>query len=181
LKDLRLELEKVQQGRDFAIDVASLFQQNIASLTSLGDLDTQKLKECEIKVLLAKNDEKRIAQKLEKVRAKCKATDERCVAFVFEANATKLSALDKEVMGLSQLISEMKNRGGPSLYPLPLLCNPSILEENFVELNMCPCYELCYNCHNYIFSNCGDSYHLWCLLEQSRVSSKCLVKDYEAE
>jgi len=47
LKDLGLQLEKVQQGGDFAIDVASLLQQGLASLTSLGDLGTQKLKECE--------------------------------------------------------------------------------------------------------------------------------------
>jgi hypothetical protein len=73
----------------------------------------------------------------------------------------------------------MERGDGPSLYPLPLLCNPSILKENFVELNSCPCCKLCYNCHNYIFSDCGHSYHLWCLLEHLRVSSKCLVKDYE--
>jgi len=147
----------------------------------LGDLDTHKLKECEIKVLLAKNDEKRIAQKLEKMRAECKITVERCVAFVSEANITKLFALDKEVVGLSQLFSQMERGGGPSLYPLPILCNPSILNENFVELNSCPCCKLCYNCHNYFFSSCGHSYHPWYLLEHLKVFPKCLVKDCEVK
>jgi predicted ribosome quality control (RQC) complex YloA/Tae2 family protein len=101
LKELGLQLEKVQQGGDFAIDATSLFQQGIASLTLLGDLDTHKLKECEIEVLLAKNDEKRATQKLEKVKVECKVVDERCVAFVFEANVTIFFALDKEVVRLS--------------------------------------------------------------------------------
>jgi hypothetical protein len=36
-------------------------------------------------------------------------------------------------------------------------------------------------CHNYVFLSCGHSYHPWCLLEHSKVSSKCLVKDCEVE
>ncbi len=136
--------------------------------------------ECEIEVLLAKNQEKQTTHKLENLKVQCKEVDEKCATYSIEANAHKCDVLNKEILGLNHFISQMERGGGQSLYPLPLECNPNSLLENIVVLNPCPFCELCYNCQNFIFVNFGHSYHPWCPFKHSRGSSKCLVKNCEA-
>ncbi len=140
-----------------------------------------KLKECWMEFTLAKNDKKYVAQKLQHLMAKCKEVDEKCAISITKANVHKLMVLDKEILGLTQLISHMERGGGPSLYPLPTLENPIKLKENIVVLNPCPFCELYYKCYNFICLACGHSYHPLCLLEHSWFSSKCLVEDCEVE
>jgi hypothetical protein len=110
-----------------------------------------KLQKCEVKVMLAKNKEKRATKKLESLKADYKAIDEKYASYVTKENARKLIFLDKENVGLSQLVSQKERGGGPSLYPLPILCNPKRLKETSATLNPCPFCDLCYTCHNYVF------------------------------
>ncbi len=64
-----------------------------------------KLHKCEVKVMLAKKKEKRATKKLESLKVDYKAIDEKCASCVTKENARKLIFLDKEIVGLSQLVS----------------------------------------------------------------------------
>jgi hypothetical protein len=55
--------------------------------------------------MLAKKKEKRATKKLESLKVDYKAIDEKCASCVTKENARKLIFLDKEIVGLSQLVS----------------------------------------------------------------------------
>jgi hypothetical protein len=110
-----------------------------------------KLQECEVEIVLARNKEKRAGKRFKSLKVDYKAIDDKCASCVNEANVGKLVFSDKEIMGMGQLVSQMEKRGGPSLYPLLVLCNPKRLKETLAMLNPCPFYDLCYTCHNYVF------------------------------
>jgi hypothetical protein len=110
-----------------------------------------KLQECEIEIMLVNNKEKWTTKKFESLRVGYKATNEKCASCISEANVGKLVLLDREIVGLNQLVSQMEKGGGPSLYPLPMLCNLKKLKETSAMLNPCPFFDLCYTCHNYVF------------------------------
>jgi hypothetical protein len=101
--------------------------------------------------MLVNNKEKWTIKKFESLKADYKAIDEKCGSCVTKANARKLVFLDKEIVGLSQVVSQLGRQGGPSLYPLPILCNLKRLKETSTTLNPCPFWDLYYTCHKYVF------------------------------
>jgi len=69
----------------------------------------------------------------------------------------------------------MKNGGGASLYPLPLFCSTIVPLKRSFDLNACPLCGLWYACNNFITTECGHTFHPWCMATHAASSLKCAI------
>jgi hypothetical protein len=85
-------------------------------------------------------------------------------------NSDKMQAAYAE-----QKLSCMRLGGEVATYPLPLSTNPSEPKQTTQLLNASPLCGLWYKCYNHLSFVCGHTYHPWCVVQQLKISSSCLV------
>jgi hypothetical protein len=90
----------------------------------------------------------------------------------------ELARLEVEVVSVQNQLLAMKNSGGASLWPKPIL-HPSSLEselESDKNLHIRPC-SWCrrgFHCYNIAVASCKHLYHPFCLVEAFKESENCI-------